>query len=487
MAEFGTGFGGLLPDDDPNRPTLPVRWVDPRKNWVTVPQSGRIPGASAAGAFDPVAYREANNVFSNMVDDLGNYGPAAAVAGGGGRYQSMINRVPTTGVFSKLRFPKTGLRFAGRAGLAGIGGEYLGGLIEGEGTNDTWRDVLGDVVRGGALGSVAGPWGILGGAALGLGTGLADMFNLPGFGWMDPKKDDTDELIALMSQLPAGRSEADWVREGYERGLYDVGPAPTQSNAAAEANAREAQMLADYWSGLRQYGVNRAQALNELYGGLSAAMARTGEGMERRGTNLAAEIEALYSGYADDLAALAAGQAAGGGATAGLAPASGAMATAPVEADAAGATLSSYLQRGTGAQAQNMYDIAGVAARQGAAVQQSFLDMLYTAERQAMADAQSRAIARSASSQAAFDAEMRAYNEARRQANQAYQRDQLLAEQAGLAKFDPVAYLVMEQIAESGDTPADKLRLLLEAYNRGQLTAEDVNMFAGTLTAGLGG
>jgi hypothetical protein len=222
------------------------------------------------------------------------------------------------------------------------------------------------------------------------------------------------DLKEFFSGGTSPQTRADWMNLPETRALFvdadSRKPEDIYSGAASGLNATEAAEIERYWRDLQQYGGNRAELLRNMFKGMSAAQARAGAATERGGQQLAADIEALYSQLGADVAGLSA-DAVAGGPTGGLVPVSGAAATAPVEMQATGGNLADFLERSTGAQVQNMYDLAGIQGLQGAAMSQGFLDMLTMAEGQARAEARIRAGQRSAAAAQQQAADLRAFEQ----------------------------------------------------------------------------
>lgn len=282
-------------------------------------------------------------------------------------------------------------------------------------------------------------------------------------------------------------STADLIRSRREQ-LYGAPPAPSVNMGAlaGQLNANEMAALQNYWQNLQQFGANRAQALNQMFSGLSAATARQGAATERQGTQLAADIEALYSNLGADMGDIAAGSYAGPSPTAGLAPVSGAMATAPIETSAAGSNLASFLESAAGAQAQNVYDIAGAQARQGAATSQGFLDTLAMAEAQARIAQQQRAAERAFQAQLADQQARDAAAQQRFAADREFEQALLLAEQQDLQRMagpqeGDTARMYMATLDEK-----ERRKFMEDARRQGFTTARDLDLFANArLGAGL--
>ena len=275
----------------------------------------------------------------------------------------------------------------GPVGLGLTAGEFIG---DGRGGA---RDYAANIARGAGIGAtILSPFfGGLGMAAGGLiGGGL-------GAAW-EYFDDDTPKVAQGTIPFPTATPSmtAEEAAALYDK--YFGGGGGGGVSAATGLNRQEEQILRDYWNSVTQYGQNRAQALGDMFSGVSAARARAGQSTERGGTNLAADIENLYSRLG---AQASQPMAATGSPTAGLAPVSGEMATAAQTIPSEGANLANYLAAATGAEARNIYDIAAAQALQGAGMTQGFMDTLYMAEQAAIADQRNRAAARIAQAQAA--------------------------------------------------------------------------------------
>lgn len=255
-----------------------------------------------------------------------------------------------------------------------------------------WRDYVGNILTyggtGAAIGSAFGPIGAGVGAGIGAGIGAG----------LEYADDDTGGAVAPAgSAVPLGPAPTtsaltpEEIRERYLKYFGDVSDGG--AGAVSGLNAAEAAAMRDYWASLRQYGANRAQAMQDMFAGTAAARARAGAATQRSGTDLAADIENLYSRLGSQV-----GQPtmAPGSPTAGLAPVSGEQAVAPQVIESRGASLADFLESATGAEARNLYDIAAAQALQGASMSQGFMDMLYMAEQQAIQDQRNRAAARAA-------------------------------------------------------------------------------------------
>lgn len=370
--------------------------------------------------------------------------------------------------------------------VASIGGEYLaddeGGV----------RDYAGNIVKGAGLGATVGSVipgiGTLLGAGVGaLGGAVFEFFD-EDTGRTVKVAAPTDYLSTLTRSTPTAAPSTEALIRQNREALYGAPPAPSANMGAlaGQLNANELAALQDYWSNLQRFGANRAQALNQMFGGLSAATARQGAATERQGTQLAADIESLYSNLGADLGSIAAGSYAGPSSTAGLAPVSGAMATAPIETSAAGSNLASFLESAAGAQAQNIYDIAGAQARQGAATTQGFQDMLAMAEAQARMAQQQRAAERAFQAQLADQQARDAAAQQRFAAEREYQQALLLAQQedrargAGGFEEGDIARLYLADLDE-----AAKKDFLDRARAAGFTTWRDLDRFA-SMRTGMG-
>lgn len=248
-------------------------------------------------------------------------------------------------------------------------------------------------------------------------------------------------------------------------------------SAAQRLNQQEMQNLRNYWNQMGTYGQNRAAALQDMYSGLAASRARSGAAEARSGINLAADIENLYNRLGAQ-----AGQpmVTPDSPTAGLAPMSGEAALAAQTIPAQGGDLANYLAAATGAQAQNIYDIARAQAEQGGAVSQNFIDMLTMAQQQAMLEQRNRAATRLAQAQAQASAASAAgQNRINELYLQAALQDITAGQQAGQV---PVLLEILRQT-----DPDSVKRLDKAAKSLGYGSATDlVKAFPGVLSA-LGG
>lgn len=244
-----------------------------------------------------------------------------------------------------------------------------------------------------------GPQGGLGRLYGGLQAGYKDIFSgLNRLWYGDQPSATTTTTAPTVSPTPAltNVQTLDKLRAmGYLDGGGGAGGGMV--SAAQRLNQQEMQNLKNYWNQMSTYGQNRAAALRDMYSGLAASRARSGAAEARSGINLAADIENLYNRLGAQ-----AGQpmVTPDSPTAGLAPMSGEAALAAQTIPAQGGDLANYLAAATGAQAQNIYDIARAQAEQGGAVSQNFIDMLTMAQQQAMLEQRNRAAARLAQAQA---------------------------------------------------------------------------------------
>jgi hypothetical protein len=313
--------------------------------------------------------------------------------------------VSTASRFAKYKLTKP--KFPGIIkGFGPVGvGLTAGDLIQGDnGDTGGVRDYLGNAARyagiGGTLGSFFGP----GGAAIGaVGGGL---FGL-GYEFFDP---DSDKIVEGSVPLPPNnRLTLEDLAAEYDKYFGSTGGGGGGA-AASALGEQELQILRNYWNTLNQYGTNRAQALNEMFSGVSAARARAGQAVERGGTNLAADIENLYSRLG---AQASQPMMAPGSPTAGLAPVSGPAATAAQTIGSEGGNLADFLASATGSEARNIYDIASAQALQGAGMTQGFLDMLTMAKQEQLARQRSINAQRVAQANAAAAANASAARDAR--------------------------------------------------------------------------
>jgi len=266
------------------------------------------------------------------------------------------------------------LKWAGPVGA----GLMAGGLIQGEnGDTGGVRDYLGNIARGAGVGGTIGSFIPLPGATL-IGAGIGGL----GGALFEYFDEDTNKMVEGAIPMPPDNRMS---IEDYAA-LWDkynpAGGGGGGGGAASALGEQEMQILRDYWATLNQYGTNRAQALNQLFSGVSAARARSGQAVERGGTNLAADIENLYNRLGAQASAPVVAE---GSPTAGLAPVAGQMATAAQTVPSEGQNLANYLAAATGSEARNIYDIASAQALQGAGMTQGFLDMLAMAEQEQIA------------------------------------------------------------------------------------------------------
>ena len=302
--------------------------------------------------------------------------------------------LPTSGtVASTGRFAKFAPKYPGLIKAAGpVGAGFIAGdLIQGnEGDVGGVRDYLGNAAKFAGIGGTIGSF--FPGPGTAIGAGIGGLFGL-GFEYFDK---DTGKIVPGSIPLPPRANQnlsIDELTKLYDKYMGGGGG----GGGAAAANRAEMQALQDYWRNLNLYGQNRSAALRDMFSGVSAARARSGAATQRAGTDLAADIENLYNRLG-----ASAGQpvVAEGSPTAGLAPASGEMAMAPLTIPSEGGSLANYLATATGAQAQNIYDIAAAQALQGTALSQNYLDALAMAEQQAILNQRQRAAARIAQAQA---------------------------------------------------------------------------------------
>jgi hypothetical protein len=303
-------------------------------------------------------------------------------------------------------------------GAAGIGGAAAKG---GETASEKWWS--GDY----------GPQGPLGRIASAPIAGLSDIASGVGYLFTGNKGAGTTATpTETMTMPPMSNMTPEQAAAFYDKYMGGGGGGGGVS-AAQRLNQQEQAALRNYWNNLNQYGQNRSAALRDMFSGVSAARARAGQSTERAGTNLAADIENLYARLG---AQTAQPMMAEGSPTAGLAPASGAMATAAQTVPAEGANLANFLAAATGAEARNIYDIAAAQAQQGTSLSQNFLDALTMAEQQAILEQRNRAAARIAQAQQAAAAQSAAQQNARNQFLMEYELGQMgQTNQAATAEF----------------------------------------------------
>lgn len=305
------------------------------------------------------------------------------------------------------------------AGAAGIGGAVAKG---GDSASEKWW-------RG-----EYGPQGPLGKPVGAVTAGISDIISGLGYAFTGNRGAGSATTPAATMTLP-GRAQ---MTPEQAAAFYDKymggGGGGGGVGAAQRLNQQELAALQDYWRNVNVYGGNRAAALRDMFSGVSAARARAGAATERAGTNLAADIENLYARLGAQTMQPVAG--AGVSPTAGLAPVSGEVADAAQAIPAEGSNLANYLAAATGAEARNIYDIAGAQALQGTNLTQNFLDALAMAEQQAMLDQRLRAASRTAQAEAAASAAAAAQRNARNQFLMEYELGQMgQANQAATAEF----------------------------------------------------
>jgi hypothetical protein len=350
----------------------------------------------------------------------------------------------------------------------------FGGIVDSDNEEDAFRRYLASAGRGagigGTFGSFLGPKGSAIGAIIGGLGGLGyEALGRP------LSRDRSPELNLQDFFGGAGvpQSESDWLMAN--RGLFVDGGGPPEdiySGAAGGLNAAESAAINDYWRTLQQYGGNRAAALRNMFSGMAAAQARSGAMTERGGQQLAADIESLYSQLGADVAGLSA-DAMAGGPTGGLAPVSGAAATAPVELQATGGNLADFLERSTGAQVQNMYDLAGIQGLQGAAMSQNFVDMLAMAEQQARADARIRAAQRSAAAGQQAAAARAAWQQQQREQERAFNQELALSRRRDSLGMTPERFA--DALIATGDSAA--VRRQIERLQNAGFSQNEIAQF----------